>query len=83
MWIVFLYVPGFCLCARVKGKTWHVSQQELTGIGKEQQVRTIGEAVSLVEPAASLAIKMHCYPRGEVPGVELGTYHQYRSERLE
>jgi len=27
-------------------------------------------------PVDSLAIKMHCYPRGEVPGVKLGTYHQ-------
>jgi hypothetical protein len=61
MRIVCLCMAGFCLCARVEGKTWHVSQKELTGIGKEQQVRTIGEAVSLVKPGDKVIIHNGIY----------------------
>ena len=61
MWIVCLYMTGFSLCAMVKGKTWRVSQKELTGVGKGQQVRTIGEAVSLVEPADTVIIHNGIY----------------------
>ena len=51
----------FCFCAKVEGKTWHVSQKELTGIGKEQQVRTIGEAASLVEQGDTVIIHNGIY----------------------
>jgi hypothetical protein len=51
----------FCFCAGVEGKTWHVSQKELTGIGKEQQVRAIGEAALLVEPGDTVIIHNGVY----------------------
>jgi hypothetical protein len=43
------------------GKAWHVSQKELPGIMKEQQVRTISEAVSLVEPGDTVIIHNGIY----------------------
>jgi hypothetical protein len=58
---VCLYMMCFCFCATAGGKTWHVSQKELTGIGKEQQVRSIVEAVSLVEPGDTVIIHNGIY----------------------
>ena len=38
------------------GKNWHVAQSELPGIDQESQLRTIGEAVAIVEPGDTVTI---------------------------
>ena len=70
------------------GVTWkrHKKYKQLEHVqrelGLEQGSKLAGFAVNdffrldFRVPADSLAIKMHCYPEGEVPGVKLGTYHQ-------
>ncbi len=44
------------LCPRVDGKTWHVAQETPAGISPREQVRTIAEAASLVEPGDTVII---------------------------
>lgn len=44
------------LCPRVDGKAWHVAQEAMSGISPLEQVRTIAEAASLVEPGDTVII---------------------------
>ena len=46
----------FSLCPCVDGKTWHVAQEALAGLEPREQVRTIAEAASLVEPGDTVII---------------------------
>ena len=46
--ITCFLIVGFSLCTGADGRTWHVSGRRLTGIQQEEQVRTIGEAATLV-----------------------------------
>lgn len=61
MWGPCLFVAGFSLCARTEDKEWHVSQKKLTSIKKDEQVRTIREAVSLVKLGDTVIIHNGIY----------------------
>jgi hypothetical protein len=52
---------GISFCARLDGRQWHVSQEKLTCIEQEKQVRTIGKAASLVEPGDTVIIHSGIY----------------------
>lgn len=53
---VFLCVWGVALCEGAQGRTWHVSQQRLPGIGEGLQLRTISEAAQRVEPGDTVVV---------------------------
>jgi len=61
IWIAYVLIVGFSLSAEANGRTWHVSGKRLTGIRQEQQVRTISEAVTLVEPGDRVIIHHGIY----------------------
>lgn len=59
--ISFALMASFSLCPRVNGKTWHVAQETLAGIEPQEQVRTISEAASRVEPGDTVIIHSGIY----------------------
>src|SRR4030042_4491782 len=52
---------GLTFCAAADGKTWHVSGGTLAGIEQREQVRTIGQAVTLAEPGDTVIIHSGIY----------------------
>ncbi|MHC4726589.1 MAG: right-handed parallel beta-helix repeat-containing protein [Planctomycetota bacterium] len=63
---------GIFLCTSTEGKIWHVAQKNLPDIGTENQVRSIGEAVSRLAAGDTLIIHGGVY-REQVNVEQSGT----------
>ncbi|MHC4324634.1 MAG: hypothetical protein ACYSUX_10215, partial [Planctomycetota bacterium] len=61
IWIWLFLIPGLSFCAGADGKTWHVSGKTLTGIERQQQVRTISRAAVLAGPGDTVIIHSGIY----------------------
>jgi len=58
---VNVLIAGFSICIAAHGKTWHVSEEVLTGIEQQQQTRTIAQAAALSEPGDTVIIHSGVY----------------------
>ena len=63
---------GIFLCTSTEGKIWHVAQKNLPGIGTDNQVRSIGEAVSRLAAGDTIIIHGGVY-REQVTVEQSGT----------
>jgi Right handed beta helix region len=61
MSLTYALTAVFSLCSGADGKTWHVTQDTLTSIRPQEQVRTISEAASRVEPGDTVIIHSGIY----------------------
>ncbi|MHC4560693.1 MAG: chondroitinase-B domain-containing protein, partial [Planctomycetota bacterium] len=63
---------GMFLCNSTEGKTWHIAQKNLPGIGIDSQLRSIGEAVSRLAAGDKVIIHGGVY-REQVTVEQSGT----------
>ena len=61
IWIGLVLMLGLSFCAAANGKTWHVSGETLAGIKQQEQVRTIAQAASLVNPGDTVIVHNGIY----------------------